>query len=437
MTFVAAGLGVALVPRLAQGQGAGRRGRRDAARHAAGAARLRRHAPGQRGAADGPPPCSMRWATRRRSRRRGPPGSPSWLRRGRTQACPTFAGRTSTSRAAIPASRAGARGSATSSPPTRLGVSLWELPPGEVAYPYHFHLGEEEVLIVLEGAPHLRTPEGWRQLPEGEVVAFPVGEDGAHQIDNRTDATIRFLAVSTHGQPEVTVYPDEDKIGFGERHPRGGGLRAFFRAGDAVDYHEGVLPAGALVSDVRLDHVVIAVTDWERANAFYRDVCGAELVRMDDRPSPYWRYRFGEQQLNVHGPGVEPAPGRARDHGAGQRRPVPALAGADRRTRPSTCAPTVSRSRWGRWRARAPRGAGTSVYFRDPGRFARWSSSRTRDARGRREQHHRGRGCPGAGDGSPSAGFPRSLLQHPRFPNQPRAPAKPPRPRPPLVPFPR
>ena len=42
--------------------------------------------------------------------------------------------------------------------------------------------------------------------------------------------------------PEVTVYPDEDKVGLGERHPRGGGLRAFFRAGDAVDYHEGVVP---------------------------------------------------------------------------------------------------------------------------------------------------------------------------------------------------
>ena len=62
------------------------------------------------------------------------------------------------------------------------------------------------------------------------------------------------------------------------------------------------------MSDVRLDHVVIAVTDWERANAFYRDVCGAELIRMDDGPSTYWRYRFGEQQLNVHGPGLKPEP---------------------------------------------------------------------------------------------------------------------------------
>ena len=50
----------------------------------------------------------------------------------------------------------------------------------------------------------------------------------------------------------------------------------------------------------RLDHAVIAVTDWERSNAFYRDVLGAELLRQGDA----WRYRFGPVQLNVHGPGV-------------------------------------------------------------------------------------------------------------------------------------
>ena len=58
---------------------------------------------------------------------------------------------------------------------------------------------------------------------------------------------------------------------------------------------------GALV---RLDHVVIAVSDWERSNAFYRDVLGAEIV---PRGAGY-AYRFGEQQLNVHGPGGDPYP---------------------------------------------------------------------------------------------------------------------------------
>jgi catechol 2,3-dioxygenase-like lactoylglutathione lyase family enzyme len=57
---------------------------------------------------------------------------------------------------------------------------------------------------------------------------------------------------------------------------------------------------------VRLDHVVIHVSDWTRSNAFYRDVLGAEL-RGDDPDGPS-RYRFGDQQLNVHGPGVEAHP---------------------------------------------------------------------------------------------------------------------------------
>ena len=53
----------------------------------------------------------------------------------------------------------------------------------------------------------------------------------------------------------------------------------------------------------QLDHCVIHVSDWERSNVFYRDVLGAALVQ---RPVG-WAYRFGDKQLNVHGPGVTPA----------------------------------------------------------------------------------------------------------------------------------
>jgi catechol 2,3-dioxygenase-like lactoylglutathione lyase family enzyme len=60
---------------------------------------------------------------------------------------------------------------------------------------------------------------------------------------------------------------------------------------------------------MRLDHSVIAVADWERSNAFYRDVLGAELIELD---KGRYAYRFGAQQLNVHGPGSEPDP-RAAD----------------------------------------------------------------------------------------------------------------------------
>jgi catechol 2,3-dioxygenase-like lactoylglutathione lyase family enzyme len=55
---------------------------------------------------------------------------------------------------------------------------------------------------------------------------------------------------------------------------------------------------------IKLDHCVIHVSDWERSNAFYRDVLGAELVKIDTG----WSYRFGETQLNCHGPHVQGTP---------------------------------------------------------------------------------------------------------------------------------
>ena len=120
-----------------------------------------------------------------------------------------------------------------------IGASLWEIPPGESAYPYHFHYADEELVIVLSGRPSLRTPEGTRELDEGEALRFPVGEEGAHQILNRSEEMATFLAISSHGRPDVVVYPDSDKIGVGERLPKGGGLRAFFRRSDDVGYFEG------------------------------------------------------------------------------------------------------------------------------------------------------------------------------------------------------
>lgn len=123
-----------------------------------------------------------------------------------------------------------------------IGCSLWEVPPGEAAYPYHFHYSDEEVLIVLTGRPTLRTPDGERELEPGEAVHCPLGEAGAHQVMNRTGEPVRFLAVSSHGRPDVVVYPDAGKIGVGERLPRGGGLRAFFRADERVGYWDREQP---------------------------------------------------------------------------------------------------------------------------------------------------------------------------------------------------
>ncbi len=124
----------------------------------------------------------------------------------------------------------------------RLGLSLWEVPPGQAAYPYHCHLGEEELVVVLQGRPSLRTREGWRELEQGEVVAFPRGEDGAHQLVNRSAEAVRFLSFSTNGDPDIVLYLDSGKISAAERRPDGGGLREIFLRDQAVDYYEGERP---------------------------------------------------------------------------------------------------------------------------------------------------------------------------------------------------
>ncbi len=96
---------------------------------------------------------------------------------------------------------------------TELGATIYELPPGQSNCPYHYEYGNEEWLIVLDGRPTLRHPDGEDELEPGDVVCFPVGPEGAHRITNRTDARVRVLMFSTKHEPAVAVYPDSDKIG--------------------------------------------------------------------------------------------------------------------------------------------------------------------------------------------------------------------------------
>lgn len=124
----------------------------------------------------------------------------------------------------------------------RIGLSQWLIPAGQVAYPYHFHLAEEEVLVLLKGSLVLRTPDGWRRLAEGDVVRFPVGEDGAHQLVNDGDTDVTFLAISTHGQPDVVIYPDEGKLCAAERTPDGSGLKTYFMIDGHVPYDTNITP---------------------------------------------------------------------------------------------------------------------------------------------------------------------------------------------------
>jgi uncharacterized cupin superfamily protein len=95
---------------------------------------------------------------------------------------------------------------------SRLGTSVYELPPGQQICPYHYEYGEEEWLLVLAGTPTLRHPGGSEVLEPWDVVCFPSGPEGAHAVKNETDETVRVLMYSTVTHPAATVYPDSDKV---------------------------------------------------------------------------------------------------------------------------------------------------------------------------------------------------------------------------------
>jgi uncharacterized cupin superfamily protein len=92
------------------------------------------------------------------------------------------------------------------------GTTVYELPPGESVCPYHYEYGEEEWLLVLSGQPSVRDPEGTEQLEPFDVVFFPKGPAGAHQIRNDTDETVRVLMWGMVVVPTGTAYPDSDKV---------------------------------------------------------------------------------------------------------------------------------------------------------------------------------------------------------------------------------
>lgn len=94
----------------------------------------------------------------------------------------------------------------------KIGASVYEIAPGTTSGLYHFHHGAEELLVVLRGRPTLREPAGERVLEEGDVVHFPVGPAGAHQLSNRTETPIRYLVASNRPSPEAVEYPDSRQL---------------------------------------------------------------------------------------------------------------------------------------------------------------------------------------------------------------------------------
>ena len=118
----------------------------------------------------------------------------------------------------------------------RCGVSVYEVPPGQSICPYHYEYGEEEWLLVLDGRPLLRTPEGTERLERSDLVFFPIGPDGAHKVTNDTESVVRVVMWSNVMKPHATAYPDSGKVGVQTGFE---GEDLVVRRSSGVDYFDG------------------------------------------------------------------------------------------------------------------------------------------------------------------------------------------------------
>ena len=93
-----------------------------------------------------------------------------------------------------------------------LGATVYELPPGARWADLHVHYANEELILVVAGAPTLHTLGGSRELQPGELVACPRGPKGAHRLEDASGEPARVLIVSTMVMPEVVEYPEEGRV---------------------------------------------------------------------------------------------------------------------------------------------------------------------------------------------------------------------------------
>ena len=112
-------------------------------------------------------------------------------------------------------------------------VALYEIPPLKSAYPYHYHMKNEESFYILSGHGLLKTPLGERTVSAGDFLFFPAEEKGAHKLRNVSETEpLIYLDFDTYNDLDVAFYPDSGKIGVW-----GKDIRQLYQTKAQVDYY--------------------------------------------------------------------------------------------------------------------------------------------------------------------------------------------------------
>ena len=123
----------------------------------------------------------------------------------------------------------------------KLGYSFFTVPPGKAAFPYHTHSGNEEMIYIIAGTATLRHGQEQLAVSVGAVIACPPGAEYPHQLINTGTEELRYLVVSTMEYPDLSEYPDSNKIGAYATAAVGAkvGFRALYVKDTNVNYYEG------------------------------------------------------------------------------------------------------------------------------------------------------------------------------------------------------
>ncbi len=113
----------------------------------------------------------------------------------------------------------------------KLGAGYDELAPGKRGCPYHYHLAEEEMFVILEGEGTLRVAGEMLPVRAGDVITIPPGPEYPHQFINTSTEVMKYLSISTQADLEICVYPDSGKVG-----AWGLGASLMQRPADKLDY---------------------------------------------------------------------------------------------------------------------------------------------------------------------------------------------------------
>ena len=103
----------------------------------------------------------------------------------------------------------------------KLGCSIYEVPPGKSAFPFHYHCSNEEAVYILEGDAELRFGDESYFVSKGDYLTFPA-EGSAHQLTNRGETILKYMCISTMTEPDIKIYPDSGKVGVVSSAPQDG-----------------------------------------------------------------------------------------------------------------------------------------------------------------------------------------------------------------------